>query len=236
MKILKLAKYNINSYGAIFDKVPEITYEKNGRDYVGSVIDNKGNIIFSNFLGYCSYGDAFGGRELTLKMKDGTKNKIKDHWFDCGYVKDHGEFIDIGAGTLEEMQNCFVFYSMNINKKYFKKLVEQYLKFDKVYGYDELREWTNLQYEWYPIIFHGKKISFMMNKFGNVVEAETKKRIYAMHNVCKMSTRRTYNYFKLEYKENGRLIKLQDKYLNVCLETLPFAKEEIIKNCKLSGD
>lgn len=112
-------RYGQEHYYCLFDEIPEITYEKIGSSYVGSATDNNGNIIFSNYLGYESFGNAFGGRELTLKMKDGTTEKVKDYWFDWGHYKNHGEFIDIGGGTLEKLQECYVYCGYNINKKYF---------------------------------------------------------------------------------------------------------------------
>lgn len=143
MKIIKLI--NSNGYKAVFDEIPELTYEKIGSDYVGSATDDKGNVILSHFLKRERFGDAFGGRELNLKMKDGSTETIKDYWFDHGSYLKHGEFIRIGAETLEGLQNCYVYFSANINKEIFINMVEEYLSHDKIYGYREVEEWCNLQ-------------------------------------------------------------------------------------------
>ena len=116
MKILKLNKIEYSkghySYNIIFDKIPDTTYEKVGSSYVGSATYQK-KIIFSNWLKYKpdNFAKAFAGNELTLKMKDGTEEKIKDYWWDEGSYPKHGNFINIGINTIEGLQDCFVFYS-----------------------------------------------------------------------------------------------------------------------------
>lgn len=241
MKIIKLIKqsYSNNQYRyyAIFDEIPEITYEKVGLNYIGSSVDSDGIIIASSFLGYEQFGNAFGGREITLKMKDGSTQKIKDHWYDRGWYKGHGEFINIGAGTVEELQRCYVYYSYNINKQKFEEMMEEYFTRDKLYEYREVEEWCKLQHKWYDVIVHGKKIPFMMNKYGEMVEKETKKRVYPRYNLCKKvnGKYKMYTYFRFQYKDDsGRLIKIDANYLDVLKDTLPFSEEEIIKNCELN--
>lgn len=155
MKILKMHKANIGNhyyYYCVFDVIPEMTYEKIGSDYIGSAVDEYGNIIFSRHLGYRRYGDAFGGRELCLEMKDGTVEKIKDHWFDCGGYSGHGDFIEIGAGTLKSLRDCYVYYGMNINKFTFNKMLADYLMMDKPYEYYEIEKWCKMRYKWYDVI------------------------------------------------------------------------------------
>lgn len=237
MKIVKLV-YNekYNHYYAMFDEVPELTYEKIGSNYIGSVVDSDGSIIASEFLKWERFGDAFAGRELSLKMKDGSIQKIKDHWFDCGSYKEHGEFIGIGAGTLEYLQDCFVFHGYNINKETFMKMVNEYLTRDKLYEYKECEEWCKLQYDWYDVIVNGKKIPYLMNERGNMIEKETKKHVYPRENVMKKVNGRykEYTYFKFKYKNNyGNLVKIESNYLNVLKATLPFSEEEIKEKCKL---
>lgn len=153
-------RYGQEHYYCLFDEIPEITYEKIGSSYVGSATDNNGNIIFSNYLGYESFGNAFGGRELTLKMKDGITEKVKDHWFDWGHYKNHGEFIDIGGGTLEKLQECYVYCGYNINKNTFERMLDDYYSREKEYKYDEIEEWCNLQYIWYPVIINNSYFAY----------------------------------------------------------------------------
>lgn len=225
----------------MFDEIPEITYEKIGASYVGSVTDDDGNIIFSNHLGYKSYGDAFGGRELSLHMKDGSIKKVKDHWWDCGYYKEHGEFIGIGAGTLKSLQDCYVYCSYNINKDTFQKMLDDYYFREKEYEYYEIEKWCKLQHRWYDVIIDGKKYPYMVNKNGNFVHKHSKEPIYPRKNVCKWKyksrgkTDKSFDlcFFNLEYIDGNRLIKIERKMSDVLAESLPLSKEEIIKNCKL---
>jgi len=236
MKIIKLVYSEKGKhYYVMFDEVPELTYEKTGGSYVGSAVDSNGNIIASQYLKYQSYGDAFAGRELILNMKDGSIEKIKDHWFDHGSYKEHGEFIGIGTGTLKKLQRCFVFFSYNINKETFFKMVEDYLTRDRLYEYRELEEWAKLQYDWYDVIVNGKYIPYMMNEYGDMVEKESKKRVFSRHNVCKKvnGKYKTYTYFKFSYRDNNRLIKIEANYLETLKAILPFSEEKIKEKCDL---
>lgn len=237
MEILKLVKQKHGQHFVVFDEVPEITYEKIGSDYVGSALDLNGDIIASHFLKRESFGDAFAGRELDLKMKDGSTETIKNYWFDHGSYKGHGDFINIGAGTVEKLQDCYVYFSYNINKKTFEKMVDAYLKRDKVYGYYEVKEWCHLQHEWYDVVVNGHKIPFMMNKHGDMVEKESKKRVFPRHNVIKKVNGKfkQYTYFRFSYEENGNLIKIDANYLDTLKSTLPYTEKEIKTNCKIIG-
>lgn len=235
MKILKLIKQNYGHYFAVFDEIPRIEYEKVGADYVGSAVDSNGNIIASNHLKKERFGDAFGGREIALKMKGGSTEKIKDYWFDHGSYAQHGEFVSIGAGTVEKLQNCYVYFSYNINKSTFKKMVDEYLSKDRLYEYREVEEWCKLKHKWYDVVIGGKKIPYMMNKYGEMVERETKKKVFPRRNIIKSvnGKLKKYTYFIFEYKDEERLIKLNANYLDVLKSTLPHSEQTIKKNCKI---
>jgi hypothetical protein len=237
MKIIKVCK-NQNHYYVIFDKNIELTYEKIGMDYIGSYCNDEGDIMFSRELIYKSFKGAFAGREISLKMKNGENKTIKDYWYDNGNYKEHGEFMGIGIGTLEGLQNCFVFCSANINIYTFDKILDEYFRYDKIYEYDELREWLRFKHRWYDLIVGKQKTPFMVNKKGDIVERETKKQVYSGRlNVCKKvnDKYKNYHYLKLEYKSENRLIKLQGNYLKIMMDCLPYSRDEIIENCRLDG-
>jgi len=235
MKILKLIKQKYGNYFVVFDEIPEITYEKIGNNYIGSAINSNGDIIASHFLKRESFGDAFGGREITLKMKDGSVKKIKDYWFDHGSYKGHGEFVGIGAGTIEELQKCYVYFGYNINKNTFEKMMDEYLTYEKLYDYKEVEEWCKLQHEWHDVIVNGKNIPYMMNKYGEMVEKESKKRAYPRRNVLRRvkGSFKQQVYFRFSYNENERLIKIDANYLDTLKNTLPYTEKEIVENCKI---
>jgi len=239
---IKIVKMYVNRnwsephYYCMFDEIPEITYEKIGCNYVGSATDQDGNIIFSDYLGYDSWGKAFAGRELTLHMKDGTTQKIKNYWYDWGYYKKHGEFIDIGGGTLESLQRCYVYSGYNINKATFQKMLDDYYSREKEYEYYEIEEWSKLQYKWYPVVIDGERYPFMVNKYGDFARRENKERIYLRKNIVKYVRDKRFKLclFEFEYNNGVRLLKIQRKLMDVLKESLPFEEKEIIENCKLN--
>lgn len=244
MKIVKMCvarRYGNEHYYCLFNKIPEITYEKIGMDYIGSATDEFGNIIFSNLLHWERWGDAFAGRELSLKMKDGSITKIKDHWFDCGSYKEHGEFISIGARTLEKLQDCYVYQGMNINKKTFEKMLNDYYSREKEYEYREIEEWCKLQYKWYDVVIDGFKYPFMVNKKGNFVDKYSKEPIHTRHNKTigrfkwggKTDKHFDLCLFELKYKDRDKLVKVERRMIDVLKESLPFDEEYIKLKCKI---
>lgn len=245
IKIVKMyvaRRYGQEFYYCLFDEIPEITYEKIGSSYIGTAIDEDGNIIFSKHLGYERWGDAFAGRELTIKMKDGTTEKIKHHWFDWGHYKKHGEFVSIGGGTLKSLQNCYVYCSYNIKKQTFEKMLDDYYAREKEYEYYEIEKWCKLQYKWHDVIIDGTKYPYMVDYKGDFVNKYSKEPICGMrHNKCKMKkVNGKYKsfqlcIFKMAYKDGDNLVKIERKMLDVLRESLPdYTNEEIIKNCKLN--
>lgn len=241
MKILKMyvaRRYENIHYYCVFDEIPQITYEKVGIDYIGSACDENGNVIFSNYLGWKSYDNAFAGRELTLNMKDGSIQKIKNNWFDCGCYKEHGEFIDIGGGTLEKLQKCYVYSGYNINKDTFQKMLDDYYSREKEYEYYEIEKWIKMQYKWYPVIIDGKRYPLMVNENGDFVKRETKEPVYPRENICKHKKKIDKYFelcfFKYKYNDGCRLVKIERKMIDVLKESLPFSENEIIEKCKLN--
>ena len=245
MKIIKMCvirKYSNVLYYCLFDEMPEVTYERNGLSYVGSAVDENGNIILSHYLKYDSYGNAFGGHELNLHMKNGTIEKVKDYWFDYGSYPDHGEFIDIGAGTLESLQNCYVYSSCNINKKSFEKMLDEYYAREKEYDYGDIEKWCKLQYRWHDVIIDGVKYPYMVNKKGDFVEKYTKKYVYGFREniirINKYDVGRKYFplcIFKLSYFDGYKMVKIERNMLDVLKESMPeYTKDQIIRNCRLN--
>jgi len=244
MKIIKLCKaesYGSSHYYVMFDEIPEMTYERIGSSYVGSATDENGDIVFSRYLKWEPWGDAFAGRELSLKMKDGTTSIIKDHWFDYGSYKEHGVFISIGAGTLESLQECYVYCSYNINRDTFQKMLDDYYSREKKYEYYEIEKWCKLQYKWHDVYINGVRYPYMVNKKGNFVHRESKEPIYPRRNISigkykyKGKTDKLFEMclFKLEHKDRDRLIKIERKLIDVLKESLPYSEEEIKQNCKI---
>ena len=202
-------------------------------------MDKDGNIIFSRRLSYERFGKAFGGNEISLQMKDGSTQKIKDHWFDYGSYKLHGDFVRIAADTLESLQKCYCYCGYNINADIFRNLLDDYYTRDREYEYDEIRKWVRLQYEWHKVIINGKQYPLMVNKYGNFVDKHSKELVFARNDCSKMcyynKTGKSFNFciFKWQYNNGDRLVKIEKKMLDVLVESLPYSEEDIISNCKL---
>ena len=235
MKIIKAVHIaETNHYYIIFDEIPRLTYEKIGSDYVGSAVDDKRNIVFSECLKWDRVPGAFSGREFTLEMKDGTTEKIKDHWYDTGHYPAHGDFIEIGASTLEQLQECYVYYGYQINRKLFEEMVDEYLLENEFCSYEEGKIWVNLQYNWYPVKFKGKPLNLLMNIRGDFINADTKEREYGITTNRIKHFKGTdkcfgYIFFKYAFVEDGRLVNYECNLRDLYMENLPFSEEEKLR-------
>ena len=216
MKILKLYRAQRSSwthYYVIFDEIPRLTYEKIGADYIGSACMDDGTVIFSEFLKK-GHSGAFAGRTIPLTMKDGSVKNICDYWWDNGPYPAHGEFVSIGSGTISDLQQCYVYCSMNIAKAAFEKMLEEYFRHDHSYEYYELQDWVFLQHTWYPVIIDGKPCGLMVNKVGQFLDPNTQKQVYCRNNIiiCRYrwagkTDREFYLYMFRWQKKNGERIE-----------------------------
>ena len=235
MKILKMCvirKYRNVHYYCMFDEIPEITYEKFGAHYIGSATDSDGDVVFSHFLRR-GYSGAFAGRELSLTMKDGSVQKIKDYWWDNGCYPEHGEFVDIGAGTLGDLQKCYVYRSLNINKTAFQKMLDDYYSREKEYEYYEIEAWVKTQYTWYPVMVDGKVFEpLMVNEKGHFAEKYTKKIVYPRENryrrFKKANRSFTLHLFKYQYSDGKRLVKVERSLEKIYRDSLPLMEDELV--------
>lgn len=237
MKILKMyvnRNYRNAQYYCVFDETPEITYEQIGEDYIGSATDKDGNIVFSSYLRKKGDRGAFGGRELSLTMKDGSVHKIKDYWWDEGYYRGHGEFACIGAGTLEELQKRYVYCTYSINKETFQKMLDDYYSREKEYKYYEIEEWAKMQYTWYPVMIDGKAVKqLMVNDKGHFAYKLTKKRVHVRYTKCIFNKKRnktfTINMFRYGYNNGTRFVKIERRLNDVYKESLNITENEAEK-------
>ena len=243
MKILKASYNEYNGYHLCVDKIPEITYEKVGPHYVGTA-KYRNQIVFSDFLQYSRHvgkWKAFAGREIYLKMKDGSTQIIKDDWWDAGsYTEDGTKYIHVGLATVDSLRKCYVYYAYNINEKFLHKILDDYLSKDKIYEYDEIRNWIFMQQKFYPARYFGKEIDgIMISEFGDIVNRYTKEIEGHQHNCFKIKKikggYKTFPIitFKCKKNEFGKYI-YEGNYLKLLIESLPhLSRDEIIKKCKL---
>lgn len=226
LQIVKLycSKYRMNYI--VLNKPIKLTYEKIGLDYVGSAMDIDGSIIASSLLQYRPYTGAFGGSEMNLNMKNGSISTIKDYWYDNGYYPEHGEFVSVGAGTLEGLQKCYAYFNYNIEKGLLDRLLSDYYARDREYTYDEIEQWCSLQYRWYDVIINGNKLPIMVNDRREFADRRSKRRVSAVVNRAKFFKAGDkdcvirYSYFKYSYVYKGRLIKIERNLNEVLRESL----------------
>ncbi|GKW27802.1 hypothetical protein AB6D34_09245 [Pectobacterium brasiliense] len=125
----------------VLNRELELVYEKmpNG-DYVGEDGPFKNLLFFRHGSGSSK---AFAGRELVLKMKDGTLNKIKNHWWH-GLLKDTQS---VFACDIDSLKKCYVFSGgFSVNKEEFDALrstytgpVYPYWDYEKIIKFDDMR-------------------------------------------------------------------------------------------------
>lgn len=114
-------------------------YERIGNDYMGA------DGPFRDYLFYQRGGGrfvAFGGRELSLTMSDGSIQKLKDHWWSSSPMG----CISIACGDVESLKRCYVFTGASIDPAELAALratydgcVYPYRDYEKVICYDDMR-------------------------------------------------------------------------------------------------
>ena len=235
MKILKIGKFN-DGICLVVNKMPKITYEKIGNDYIGT---NKKGFVWHKYTYNYSRCEphAFGGREISLKMKDGSIETIKNHWWDNGIEDKADQFRRITVRDIESLKNCYVYTSIYMKKDLINEAIEDYFIKDKLYEYDDLEKWVKLQYEWYDIIVGGKKIPFLINNKSDVIEKYSKSVKYCIYQGIKIRGEKEfkYNHFRLKYMENGRMIKINRNCKDIWKESFPNeVYEKILKEMKIN--
>ena len=159
-----------------------------------------------------------------------------------GHYSKHGEFVAIGGGTLESLQNCYVYCGYNINKQTFEKMLDDYYSREKEYEDYELENWCKLQYRWYDVVIDGVKYPYMVNYKGDFVKKNSKEPAYGLrHNILihKKINDEHKSFplclFKLKYKDGDRLVKIERNMIDILRKSLVgYTDEEIIQNCKLN--
>lgn len=233
MKLLKVIERN-GHYSLVFDKLPKMTYEKINRDYVGTILNDNGDVAFCDYLKYSTYGGAFGDAELTLDMKDGTQEKIKSNWWDS-YICE--EFINIGIGDIDELEDCFVFKGTHVKKQILSDMLKEYIKTDKFYNSSEIRKWVKSYGEWFDLINDYNK-NLMINKKGRIVNKYSKENEFKSFLICKYFEKYKKNVYILEIKYRDKLGIRRKVELNpkeVYIKSLNISEKEawklIEKNC-----
>lgn len=132
----------------VLNRPIQFRYRKEGSDYIGR------DGPFVDVLRYERGGGrfrAFGGREITLAMEDGSTVVIKDHWWQShrkGYAS-------IAHGDVDSLRKCYVFYGgaciapddLKALRETYTGCVYPYRDYEKVIKYDEMR--ADLHRRWF---------------------------------------------------------------------------------------
>jgi hypothetical protein len=138
LKVVAVVQFN-KGESLVLNRQINFTYAQIGNDYIGT------DGPFTRALYYSRASNAFrafAGRELTLRMKDGTDRKIKDHWW-SGVAPEH---VDVVFGDVEELKKCYVFGSASIRfddlqalRETYTGCVYPYWDYEKIIKYDDVR-------------------------------------------------------------------------------------------------
>ena len=85
---------------------------------------------------------AFGGREFTLKLSDGTEERCNGLWWD-DYSKAVIELFNLDdivyfpSATVDDLKKFYLFYGRRCDKRWLEKLKAEYK--GKIYDYEEYR-------------------------------------------------------------------------------------------------
>jgi hypothetical protein len=136
-KVIAVVKFN-DGEALVLNRPIRFMYEEVGSDFLGS------DGPFRDFLGYGGGGNAFGGRELSPPMIDGSVKNIKDHrWatWKQGYNS-------IVVGDTEALKKCYVYYSAHVTPDDYASLrgaytgtVFEYWDYEKILKHEY---WVNL--------------------------------------------------------------------------------------------
>lgn len=138
MRILAVVKMN-DSEAFVLDESPGLLYTKlNARTIVGT------DGVFCDCLVYerpSQHFKAFGGREFTLKLTDGTKEHCNGQWW-SGVSQDARDVLgDVGgvaACGIDALRRCYVFSGFTVIVQELKKLRAAYA--GPVYDYWEFEK------------------------------------------------------------------------------------------------
>lgn len=137
LRVVAVVKVN-GKEAFVLNRPINITYEKVGRDFIGSDGPFKDALAYDN----SGLGKAFAGRSFDLKMKDGSVETIKDHWWDVG-IKGH---VGITACDIDSLKRCYVFCGYSASPEEIKALrdayegdIYSYRDYEKVINYDDMR-------------------------------------------------------------------------------------------------
>lgn len=101
LSVVAVVKFN-DGEALVLNRPLQMTYERVGNDYIGSDGPFRDALIYSRGSGRFV---AFAGREFSVPMKDGTIQKLKDHWW-SGSIAGHKS---VTCSDVDSLKRCYVF-------------------------------------------------------------------------------------------------------------------------------
>lgn len=148
LSVVAVVQFN-DGEALVLNRPLQLTYERVGNDYIGSDGPFRDALVFSRG---CGRFVAFGGRELTIPMKDGTTQKLKDHWWSGG-IKGYRHVV---RSDVESLKRCYVFSAALCDPEALAALRSAYQgcvypnrDYEKVIKYDDMHRdlWKRVFHE-----------------------------------------------------------------------------------------
>lgn len=100
--LIAVVSFNKDSEALVLNRPLQMVYEKVGQDYIGSDGPFRDRLAFSPGRGRFK---AFAGREIRIRLADGSIESLKDHWWQS-FLPDH---VSVIHGSVESLKDCYVF-------------------------------------------------------------------------------------------------------------------------------
>lgn len=149
LKIVSLVRFN-DELSFILNRMPKFEYEYIGDD---TLWGQDGDFI-SRF-GYHTPSkafEAFGGREFSIPMKNGTTIEANGQWWDDNTkeVEEHlgCQLVRVSCSTMEKLNECFVFFGgYFLPVDVHQRMIDEYMQGTEsvIHSYDTLRDSLRLR-------------------------------------------------------------------------------------------
>ena len=140
IKIIAIISNFNNGFAYVLNRDIEFIYTKIDEDTI--IGEDEGVLTFyeRDTRLYPFNKTAFGGREFTLKLSDGTEEKCHGQWWD-GMSKsakelfNYQDLADFHHATINDLKKYYLFYGGNCDKRWLENLISEYK--GKIYDYHE---------------------------------------------------------------------------------------------------
>lgn len=122
--------YSVQTF-VVIDRMPEWVYKRNG-----TIFTANDDGFYDFMAGSANKGDAFGGRQFTIKLDDDTEFLCRGDVWSVGPDPDVGPTLSVGVCTMAELEKCYVFRSASISKAKLDAWLSENTPSNNYYKYD----------------------------------------------------------------------------------------------------